>query len=551
MNDVNSKEAEELEIVNLLTSLVRTHYLEKSDHFQDAMDFEKLFKLDQLQQLKSLEELDKLKELSRLSDLKPLESLSKILEENRNTLDPLVHLEKLVDLVYLKQLDKLEELVKLDKLGELNKLESLNRLSELKPLENLANLEGLRELARIDLSKLKPLEHLTKLDDLQELSKLERLSELKPLEHLAKLEALRELSKLDLSELKPLENLAKLEELRELSKLEQLAALQQLDRLTELQSLEKLADLKELEKLSTIRVLEKLLEEHRTTLGPLVHLEKLVDLAYLKQLDKLENLVRLDRLEDLKKLDKLDRINDAHFIESLNKLDKIHLLEKSTKILAIQQFVGFGLDVLKFAIAGVLMVFLLSRETGREIAVKALPALGFGSSAQVNLGLKLLVGETSPEQFQSVVENVKKRIDAEIESIMSTSSTLTVNRRIELADQLLSYNFQEAGVDLSQDVRKKLESKLTTLHETAVSRLDYEMAQARGNQNSQLESKLREIKLLLIQKQYPALLEKSLPMWGKHESTTMAAIAGLMNLKLQDPVTLEDMIRKMPGQGAL
>lgn len=551
MNEVNSKEAEELEIVNLLTTLVRSHYLEKSDHFQDAMDFEKLFKLDQLQQLKSLEELEKLKELSRLSELKPLENLTKILEEHRTTLGPLVHLEKLVDLIYLKQLDKLEDLGKLDKLGELNKLESLNRLSELKPLENLGNLEGLRELAKIDLSKLQPLEHLTKLDDLRELSKLERLSELKPLEHLAKLDALRELSKLDLSELKPLENLEKLEELRELSKLERLSALQQLERLTELQSLDKLATLKELDKLSTIRVLEKLLEEHRTTLSPLVHLEKLVDLVYLKQLDKLENLTKLARLDDLNKLDKLDRINDAHFVESLNKLDKIHLLEKSTRILAVQQFVGFGLDILKFVLAGVLMIFLLSRETGREIAVKALPALGFGSGAQVNLGLKLLIGETSPEQFQSVVSNVKKRIDAEIESVMSTSPTLTVNRRIELADQLLSYSFQEAGVDLSQDVKKKLESKLTSLHETAVSRLDYEMALARGNQNTQHESKLREIKLLLIQKQYPALLEKTLPIWGRNESTTMAAIVAVMNLKLQDPVTLEDMIRKMPGQGAL
>lgn len=398
------------------------------------------------------------------------------------------------------------------------------------------------------LFKLDRLELLKHLEDLDKLDKLDSLDQLKAMDNLKELSKLRELS--HLSELKPLQHLDKLEELRELSKLDRLNSLYALDKLGELQNLDSLKNLRELDKLQSIQTLNKLLETHSTTLQPLEHLDKLMELVHLAELKKLEELKELDKLKDLQKLDKLDRINDARFAERLDKLDKLNILEKGTRILIFHQIIGFGLELFKFILAGVLVAFLLSRETGREIAVKALPALGFGNGAQVNLGLKLLVGETSPEDFQVVISDVRKRMDAEIETAFSSSSLLTLKRRLELIGQVQSYSYQGAGIHLSEEAKKKLQDKLAKYHENAVSRLEFDMSIARGKQDTDAENKLREVKLLLIQKQYPQLFEKSIPMWGAYESVNMAAITGAAALKIEDPKTLEELMQKMPGNGA-
>ena len=434
------KISEEQEIMGLLATLVRTHYLEKSSKFDMAVNFEKLFKLESLEQLKFL--------------------------------------------------------------GELDNLKSLKQLQQMESLKELNNLKELRELSR--------------------------LSELKTLEHLDKLSGLRYLDNLD-----------------------KLTSLQQLDKLGDLDQLDRLSNLKELERLNAIHILNKLLEEHRTTLGPLIHLEKLTELAHLKDLEKLEKLQELGKLKELDKLDKLDRINDAKFADRLDKLDKLSILEKGTRTLVIHQFISFGLEIVKLTLVGIAVVFLLSRETGREIITKALPAIGFGSSAQVSLGLRLLVGEMSPDQFNGVLVDIRKRIEAEIDVALSPSSMLPIMRRMEIINQTMSYSFQGAGINLAEEAQKVLEKRLLSLHETAISRLDFDISIARGSQDTVKESLLREIKLLLSQKQYPQLLEKALPLWGTNEAVNLAGIVGAANLKIKDPGTLEEILRTIPGHGVL
>lgn len=432
--------SEQQEIMSLLATLVRTHYLEKSSKFDMALNFEKLFKLESLEQLKFLDELDNLK--------------------------------------------------------------SLKQLQQMESLKELNNLKELRELSK-------------------------------------------------LSELKPLEHLQKLSELRHLDNLNKLNSLQQLDKLGDLQQLDRLTSLKELEHLSAIHILNKLLEEHRTTLGPLVHLDKLPELAHLKDLEKLEKLQDLTKLNELDKLDKLDRIDDAKFADRLDKLDKLSILEKGTRTLVIHQFISFGLEIVKLAMVGVALVFFLSRETGREIVTKALPAIGFGSSAQVSLGLKLLVGEMAPDQFNGVIVDIRKRMEAEIDVALSPSSMLPIVRRMEIINQTMSYSFQGAGINLADEAQKMLEKRLMNLNETALTRLEFDISAARGRQDTLKESSLREIKLLLGQKQYPQLLNKALPLWGTNEAVNLAGIVGAANLKIKDPGTLEEILRTIPGNGVL
>lgn len=255
----------------------------------------------------------------------------------------------------------------------------------------------------------------------------------------------------------------------------------------------------------------------------------------------------------------LHSLNDSmKKLEHFEKLDQLKAIEKLTdqlpdrKTLMIRYVLTFGLETVKLFLAGFVVVFLLSRETGREIAVKTLPALGFGSAGQVNLGLKLMVGETTPENFQAIVADVKKRIDAEMDVAFSSSGFLTLNRRLEMIAQVKSYSFQGAGVDLSKEVDKKLQERLDKLHENAVARIGFEQSLAKGKQKTAEEATLREIKLLLIQKQYPLLLEKVLPLWGTNEALTLAAIEGSAQLLINDPSTLDQIINThMPGKGKL
>lgn len=485
-----NKMGDEQEIISLLTSLVRCHYLEKSGQYHMAMDFEKLFKLDTLHQLNKLEDLDQLKSL--------------------------------------------DELKSLDNLRQMKELRELTHLSELKSLEHLDRLNGLKELSS--------LENLSRLTQLEQLNHLSLLNELKRLDELKKLDQLKDLN--SLKELESLSHLTKLDELKELKRLEILERLEQLKRLEELKNLESLNRLDDLSKLDVINKLSELLREHRTTLAPLESLNELKNLSSLKELRSMEQLSNLNYLERLKDLEKLDRIEDAKFAERLDKLDKLDVLKSGTRKLVVQQVIGTGLEFLKIAIAGVLVFFFLSLETGREITAKALPALGFGESAQVNLALKLLVNETTPEFFESTLRDLRKRIAQELTHVFSLNSLHPLSRRLELLQNVQNYSFVSNGIDLVQENKKLIDSHLADLENDTLAKIEYEYSHAKSKGEADKEDKLRVIKLLLLQKKYPQLLEVTLPQWEKTSAATASALLASIQLQINDTATLKEILRE-------
>ena len=96
-------------------------------------------------------------------------------------------------------------------------------------------------------------------------------------------------------------------------------------------------------------------------------------------------------------------------------------------------------------------------------------------------------------------------------------------------------------MDLAKEVKVDLLKKLEETRKTAITRVEYEMAQ--NTENEAKASSLRVIKILLIQKQYPQLLEKVLPLWNTSEGITLAGIVGMSYLRVHDPETLDQLLR--------
>jgi hypothetical protein len=197
---------------------------------------------------------------------------------------------------------------------------------------------------------------------------------------------------------------------------------------------------------------------------------------------------------------------------------------------------------MKDAVA-VMAVFFLTRESTREVVVRALPAIGFGSGAQTSLGLRLLVNETPADQFRQLADEVKAKINFETNAALSPSPTMGIRRRLELVDQVLSYSYQGAGVDLKKDAEAGLRTKLDALQSDAIGKIAYEKNIAHNGGDKKKEDLMREIKLLLAQKQFPELLQKVLPLWNSSEAINLAAVVGIVEMKLKDPRSLEDVLR--------
>lgn len=441
------------------------------------------------------------------------------------------------------QVGEIEKLFKLDKLSELRELDKLKSLDKMEHLVELQNLEQLKSLTLLErLDSLKRLEDLNKLEAL---NKMENLSELRSLDKLSAISTLNSLLDNHKNVLLPLEKLSHLEKLSELEKLSSLAKLDNLSDLQKLEQLERLTNLSLLSQLESLSHLDSM-----KNLEALEQLNSLQDLGQLTQLGALSNLKELKNLDQLKKLDSLEKIDDIRFAERLSKLDKLDILKQNTKSMVIQQIIGTGLEFLKLAVAGALMIFLLSRETGREIAVKALPAIGFGSGAQVNLGLRLLMSESTPEDFQELIKNVRVRAFSELASAFSIEESLPLQKRIDLLSLALSYSYTGAGVDLSKEVRTEYDKKLAIINESAIDTISYELARAEGANDEKEIAYLREVKILLIQKQYPQVLEKTLPFWNKSRGINMAIVTATASIRLLDPKTLDEVVRNnLPGHG--
>lgn len=342
---------------------------------------------------------------------------------------------------------------------------------------------------------------------------------------------------LELQIINELKYLKDILELKDLSKLEELRALSQLD------NLEKLKELDHLKALDNIQTLERILKDHEKTLAPI---EKLIELRQLNNLDRLKDLSLLEQLSSLKALDKLDLLSDEKFNENLNKLNQLDILKTGSRNLLVQQLSSFFFDILKIIIVSGLMIFFITRESSQEIINKALPAIGLGQSSQVNLGLKLLLEKQTPEEFFLIINDVKSRIQNETNLLFSDSSFVPLSKRLSLLENLKNYSFKTPKIDLKQEVNSTLDRKISIFFSTTINRLEYEEALAKSKDKKNLHNILRETRLLLSQEKFPTALEKSYRYWNSSEALRSAAIISAIKTSLDDPKTLEEIIKNFP-----
>jgi hypothetical protein len=494
---------------------------------RDSNQHLELEKLNLLSKLDSLGELEKLNLLSKLENLGLLSSL-----------EDLQHLKKLEQLVQLAQLNKLEELKKLEKLDSLSSLDKLDELSKLDKLQKLSHLDQLKELNQlIELNKLQELGNLKNLASLKELVHLDKISELSKLDVIGKLEHTLSHHKDVLVPLKKLEHLDKLENLDNLVEMEKLGELKKLSELEKLVLLKKLDELQNLTALSELDNLKSL-----RRLDEMQNLDQLKKLTELQNLGKLDELKNLNYLEKLGQLDKLNRIDDARFAERLERLDKLDILKTESKKLVYQQLVGFLLDVVKFTLAGFCILMVLTTERGQQVTSKILPAIGFGNAAQTSLALQMLVGQIPEEDFEDIVQQTRKKMEFEINQIFSTDSIVSPYRRLELLRQVKGYSYASNGVDLGHEANLKIKEKNQTLEVEAVESLDYAIGMAKSESNAEKERYLREIKILLMNRNYIEVLQKTISEWHSGREMVKASLLAIIYLEQETPDVLDKIL---------
>jgi hypothetical protein len=506
-----------------MESIIKT---ETMTQVRDSNQHFELEKLNLLSKLDSLGELEKLNLLSKLDNLGLLSSL-----------EDLQHLKKLEQLVQLAQLNKLEELKKLEKLDALSSLDKLDELSKLDKLQKLSHLDQLKELNQlIELNKLQELGNLKNLASLKELVHLDKISELSKLDVIGKLEHTLSHHKDVLVPLKKLEHLEKLDNLMMMDKLGELKSLSELEKLVLLKRLDELQNLTALSELDNLKSLRRLDE--------MQNLDQLKKLTELQNLGKLDELKNLNYLEKLGQLDKLNRIDDARFAERLERLDKLDILKTESKKLVYQQLVGFLLDVVKFTLAGFCILMVLTTERGQQVTSKILPAIGFGNAAQTSLALQMLVGQIPEEDFEDIVQQTRKKIEFEINQIFSTDSIVSPYRRLELLRQVKGYSYASNGVDLGHEANLKIKEKNQTLEVEAVESLDYAIGMAKSESNAEKERYLREVKILLMNRNYIEVLQKTISEWHSGREMVKASLLAIIYLEQETPDVLDKILSR-------
>ncbi len=522
---------------SIISSEINSH-VTPSPHSENLEFLQKLDLLKELEKLSLLNKLDSLNALEKLSLLSKLENLG--LLSGLEDLQHLKKLEQLVQLNQLGQLGKLDELKKLEKLNSLSSLEKLDELSKLEKLQKLSHLDQLKELNQlIELNKLSELQNLKNLSSLKELSHLDKINELSKLEIINKLEMALTHHKDVLVPLKKLDHLQKLEHLDNLVMMDKLGDLKNL---TQLEKLALLKKLDELENLSALSELDNLKSLKR--LDEMQNLDQLKKLTELQSLGKLDELKSLNQLEKLTQLEKLNRIDDARFAERLERLDKLDILKTESKKLVFQQFVGFFLDILKFVVAGFCVLMVLTTERGQQVTAKILPAIGFGNAAQTSLALQMLVGQMPEEDFENIVQQTRKKMEYVINQIFSLDSIITFSRRAELIKQVKGYSFAANGVDLGHEAEVKIKEKKQILEVEAIESIDYAISLAKSQSDNNKEKNLREIKILLMNRKYIELLEKTLPQWNNGQEMVRASLIGILELETEAPDILDKILSK-------
>ncbi|HLT22401.1 MAG TPA: hypothetical protein VKZ84_03120 [Bacteriovoracaceae bacterium] len=380
-----------------------------------------------------------------------------------------------------------------------------------------------------DPEKFKDLSVFDKLDKLVYLEKIDRLDE--------KLEALHNLNQLlnmHQEALQPLNTLEKLNNLKLLNKLDKLVDLKRIDELKNLDSLKQLENLKRMDELEKLQSL--------TDLRSLDQLSNLQSLANLEKLDRLDDLEKLDGLEQLEHLEKLELLDNEKFIKKLERLDKLSLLNKKFSTIVMTQFIGLFLDLLKFGCAVALVFFLLTSELGRKFTAQSLTAVGFGSPAQSSLGLLLLQGQVEEPRFYEIIENVRNKIKSELHAALSTGNTLTLSQRAKMLEDVLAYNYKYKDIDLKEEALQQAKRQIIDAKNLVLPKIQFDMAIAKNHGNDEVEKELKELKVLFANQNYPEVLNRFKFSKLKEESVKLAIIVATLELQLEDPKTLQQLM---------
>ena len=376
------------------------------------------------------------------------------------------------------------------------------------------------------------LHKLDKLDQLNALNKIDTLSE--------KLDALHDLNRLLQMHGELFENLSqlnKIDRLTALKKLDRLDELQKLDAIKELDNLKYLDNLKSLEKVSEIAKLENLVELR--ALDHLQNLSKLERLEYLKKLDELDQLEGLDKLNNLDQLTKLDNVG---FFEKLEKLDKLNIMNKKFHIIFLGQCFGFFLEILKFGLASVFVLYLLSTNAGQKIATKSLSAVGFGAPAQTNFGLMLLQGEIQEPKFEEIISNIRKKISYDYQRAFSIDNNLTMPERVNLIKDVMDYDYQYNNISIKDETIKALKQQIIYSKANILPKIEYDIAMAKNSGQAEDEKLLKELKVFFINGNYTEIVQKYQHSKSNLESVRLATIVATLELYIEDPQTLRQLI---------
>lgn len=248
--------------------------------------------------------------------------------------------------------------------------------------------------------------------------------------------------------------------------------------------------------------------------------------------------IDMDLIKSLDK--KLELLNELY--KQLSELDKLDINKHEPKKFFYTQATGVFLDILKFTLAGICILVILSTEKGQQLTSKALPVLGFGNAAQTNLGLHMLVNQLKTEDFEDVLHEVQKKIDFEIAVLFSPETLNGPRKRLELLRQIKGYNFVSLGSDLFYETDKKLKTRMNSLEKTAGESLNYALTVARAQGNAERENFLEKIKKLYKDRKYVELLKISLPQWNSGSEIVNCSLVALITLDTEAPAFLDQVV---------
>lgn len=425
----------------------------------------------------------------------------------------------------------------LDNVQDIHKHESLELPSEPTIIKNLVK-DTITQSVKNDPThsqinvEISGLNKLDKLDQLNALSKIDSLNE--------KLDALHDLNRLlqmhsevfeNLSHLNKLDRLSSLKQLEELKKLDKLDSIKELDNLKQLESLrslEKVSEIEKLENLSELRALDHLKD-----------LEKLGKLDYLKKLDELDQLEGLDKLKNLELLSKLD---DVDFFHKIEKLDKLSIMNQKFHIIFLGQCLGFFLELLKFGVAAVLVLYLISTHIGQKLTTQALTAVGFGAPAQTNLGLMLLQGQIEEPKFAEIIANTRKKIKYDYQRAFSIDNNLTLAERVHLIKDSMDYEYVYQNVSIQEETLQALKQQIIYSKSNVIPKIEYDIAIAKNLAQTEEEKMLKELKAFFINGNYTEIIQKHKFSKSNLESLRLALIVATLELYIEDPQTLRQLI---------